>query len=168
MMNRYFLDFTISSILTNKTKNFFIMFMLALLIFIVSVLFFISSSIKYELNQALEVTPDIIVQKNIGKRQRDIKIDKLYKILDINGVTSITPRVWGYYKFDFANVNFSIIGLDKFDYDYNGELEKIAEKFDVDKKHTMIVGEGVYNILKKSYYKKYFNFVTPNGIKKYI
>jgi len=164
VINRYFLEFGLTTLYINKTKNLFIAGVLTFLVFLVMSFMFISSSIKYELKTVSSSMPDIIVSKTIASKQRDIELDYIYKILDIKGVKDVIPRVWGFYRFDKAGVNFTIIGLDNFDYDYIKPLKRIAKLYNFnDLNSSMIVGEGVKKILDKAYYKDEFSFITPKN-----
>ena len=162
-MNRYFLDFTIASLLIYKKRNLFILFMLTLLIFVSSSILFVVSSLKQELIEAAEEVPQIIVQKRVGGRMQDIKTDKILQLVSIEGVERVVPRIWGLYRFDRFGVSFSIVGVDRFDYDYLQALRDAAKLLKKEPKDGMIVGQGVYAALLKSYYKDSFNFLLPEG-----
>ncbi len=163
-MNRYFLDFTIASLFVYKKRNLFILLMLTLLIFLSASVLFIASSLKEELLQAAKESPQIIVQKRVGGRLHDIEMSKILSLVAIEGVERAVPRIWGLYRFDRAGVSFSIVGIDRFDYDYLQELGNAAKLLAGDPKDGMVVGQGVYEILQKSYYKEYFNFLLPEGV----
>ena len=163
-MNRYLLEFVFSSLFINKSKNFFIFFILSLLIFLVSSMFFITSSLQNQQNSLISSMPDIVVQKVVANKQKDISLDVMYKILDIKGVSGVVPRIWGFYYFDKKDVYFSIIGIDKFDYKYITDLKKIADLKEFDSlEDSMIVGSGVYKVLKESFYDKYLNFMLSDS-----
>ena len=137
--------------------------MLTLLIFLSSSVLFIASSLKKELIEAADEVPQIIVQKRVGGRMQDIKTDTILQLVSIEGVERVVPRIWGLYRFDRLGVSFSIVGIDRFDYDFLGELRGAAKLLEKDPKNGMVVGEGVYDALQKSYYKNYFNFLLPEG-----
>ncbi len=164
-MNRYFVEFALSSLRIEKIKNIFIGMMLSLLVFLLGSVLFISSSIRYELTSAASELPEIIVQKKIAAKQVPFKIDAIYPLLNIAGVSTVVPRVWGMYRFDQTGEYFSVIGIDRYDYKYIKALDSIANIFlkKDSKDATMIVGQGVYTRLKERYYTKYFNFITPDG-----
>lgn len=161
-INIYFIEYALNSILCDKYKNFFITSVFSILIFLLASIFFVAHSIKYELNSTLANLPQIIVQNIKGGRTE--LIDKKYvdKILSINGVSDAVDRVWGYYYFEKAGVNFTLVGIDEFDAKYTDTLSKIAQNFQFDS-DSMLIGQGVGNILDKNYYKEYFNFIKPNG-----
>ena len=127
---------------------------------------FISSSIKKELFITLESLPQITVQQFQAGRHTNIELSRVDKLLKINGVQSAIPRVWGYYYFEKAGVNFSVIGIDQFDKQYKESFERVVQSVDFDelfKNSSMVVGEGVKRVLTQNYYKNYFNFIKPSG-----
>lgn len=165
-INHYMIGFAINSILRRGVKSFFTLFIFTALIFLLSSILFISNSIKEELNMTLKSLPQVIVQKIQAGRHANIEIKRVDKLLELHGVKSAVPRTWGYYYFQRAGVNFSVVGIDSFDKQYKKSFEKITEDIDFDKlsqNSSMIVGAGVKKVLSENYYKEYFNFVKPDG-----
>ena len=169
-INLYLIEYAINSLLRQKFKNGFILIIFTLLITLLASIFFISNSIKYELNSTLKSLPEITVQKLKAGRHYDINIDTLDEIINIAGVEDAIPRVWGYYYFENSGVNFSIIGIDEFENQYKESLNTIIKQNTFSKAYEknsnedfMIVGNGVKKILNENYYKEYFNFIKPNG-----
>ncbi len=169
-INLYLLEFAINALLRAKAKNISILVIFTLLVALLSSIFFISNSIRYELETTVDSLPEIIVQKVKGGREYNIEIDRVDNIIEINGVQSAIPRVWGYYYFANAGVNFSIIGINQYEEQYKDSLEKLTDKIDFDETNSSIlVGAGVREIMKQNYYSSYFNFIKPNGkLKKMI
>ncbi len=166
-INLYIIEYAINSLLSQKYKTFFVTSVLTALVFLLSSLFFITNSIKYELNSTIEALPEITVQKIKAGRHYDIDVSVVDEILEITGVESAIARVWGYYYFENAGVNFSIIGLDEYEEQYKNSFVKVAKELDFSKP-SMIVGVGVKKIMDKNYYKEYFNFIKPNGTLKKV
>src|SRR3989339_841458 len=166
-INLYIIEYAINSLFSQKYKTFFVTSVLTALVFLLSSLFFITNSIKYELNSTIEALPEITVQKIKAGRHYDIDISVVDEILEITGVESAIARVWGYYYFENAGVNFSIIGLDEYEEQYKNSFVKVAKELDFSKP-SMIVGVGVKKIMDKNYYKEYFNFIKPNGTLKKV
>jgi len=163
-LNKYLIEFAINSILRDKTKNIFIFIVFSLLIFILSSVFLVTSSLQKELNLTADSLPDIIVQKMSAGRISAINTDIADEILQIKGVTNAIPRVWGYYYFENAGINFSVVGIDQFETQYKNSLKQITQQYDFsDLDDFMIVGKGVKKVLEQNYYKDYFNFIKPNG-----
>ena len=163
-INHYLIGFAISSLIRRGAKSFFTVFIFTALIFLLASILFISNSIKNELFITLKSLPQITVQKLQAGRHTNMNIKRVDELLKLNGVQSIIPRVWGYYYFAKAGVNFSIVGIDSFDKQYKKSFEDIVNRNDFDTlRDSMIVGNGVKQTLSKNYYKEYFNFVKPNG-----
>lgn len=164
-------EFAIHSLLRRGAKNIFITIIFTLLIFVLSSVFLITGALKNELLGTLEALPEVIVQKIIAGKQKDIEVQRSDQILQIPGVEDAIPRVWGYYYFEPQGANFSIIGIELYENQYKQVLSDIAVQFD-DKLSSdtpsMIIGSGVYEALLSSYYEDFFLFVKPDGDSKKV
>ena len=161
-INLYIIEYAVNSLLRQKYKTLFLTFVLTALVFLLSSVFFITNSIKYELQTTVDSLPQITVQKIKAGRHYDIDVSAIDDILAITGVSSAVARVWGYYYFENAGVNFSIVGIDEYEEQYKDSFKKVAKELDFTK-DSMLVGEGVKKIMDKNYYKDYFNFIKPDG-----
>jgi len=151
-INFYLLEYSIGHILRYRYKNLFTFISMSLLVFLLSSLFFISNSIKYELNQTLDQLPDIIIQNQKAGIKSLIDESLVYDILEINGVRDVKSRVWGYYTFKKAGINLSLVGVDEFD----------LKSQDINTS-SVLVGQGVREMFDKYYYHDYFNFIKEDG-----
>lgn len=169
-INFYLIEYAINALLRQKYKSFFITTILTLLIFLLTSIFFITNSIKYELNSTVDALPQIIVQKIKAGRHYDIDVDAQKDILEITGVIDAVARVWGYYYFKNAGVNFSIVGVDEFENQYKNSLSNIVKsaKLGDSTDSFMVVGNGVKKMMTQNYYKEYFNFIKPDGTLKKV
>lgn len=170
-INLYLIQYAINSILRQKSKSLFITIIFTMLTFLLTSIFLITHSIKYELDLTVDSLPQIIVQKIKAGKSYDIETNVVDKILEISGVTDAIARVWGYYYFENAGVNFTIVGLDQYEKQYKNSFENIIEKFDIDElsaNSSMLVGASVKRIMKQNYYQKYFNFIKADGTFKKI
>lgn len=170
-INIYLIEYAINSLLRQKLKNTFILIVFTLLTTLLTSVFFISNSIKYELNSTLKSLPDITVQKLKAGRHHSINIELVDDIINIAGVEDAISRVWGYYYFENAGVNFSIVGIDEFENQYKDSLNKVIKENDFSKaldNSSMIIGAGVKKILDENYYNEYFNFIKPDGTFKQV
>jgi len=170
-INIYLIEYAINAILRQKYKSFFVTTVFTLLTFLLTSVFFITNSIKHELDATVDALPQIIVQKIKAGRHYDIDADILDNLLEIAGVSDAVARVWGYYYFENAGVNFSVVGVDQFENQYKESFNKIVKKFDFDKLEadsSMVVGVGVKQIMLENYYTKYFNFIKPDGTLKKV
>ncbi|MCX6076096.1 MAG: FtsX-like permease family protein [Campylobacterales bacterium] len=169
-INIYLIEFAINAILRQKYKSLFVSIVFILLTFLLTSVFFITNSIKYELNSTVDALPEIVIQKTEAGRQQNIDVAEVDKILAVKGVSDAIARVWGYYYFENAGVNFSIVGVDKFENQYKSSLAKIVDTFDLGEADSplMAIGKGVHAIMQKNYYKEYFNFIKSDGTLKKV
>ncbi|MDD5156590.1 FtsX-like permease family protein [Sulfurimonas sp.] len=161
-MNFYIVEYAINSLIRQKYKTFFVVLVLSTLVFLLASLFFITNSIKYELSATVNSLPEIIVQKTKAGRHYDIDVSAVDEILDIAGVESVSARVWGYYYFENAGVNFTLVGIDEYEEQYKNSFKSAVQKLNF-KTSSMLVGIGVKKIMRNNYYKEYFNFIKPDG-----
>jgi len=164
--NFLLLDYAIRSLMRRFGKSFFIFFILSLLIFVLASVLMIAEAIKLELGTTLKTLPQITLQRFIAGKQSDVPLERVEELLDIEGIMAVTPRVWGYYYFKPAGVNFSIVGIDAYEEQYSKTLSNLTQRFDIkllEKENGMIVGEGVQKILSENYYTEFFNFITSEG-----
>jgi len=162
-INLYLLEYAINSLLRQRYKNIFIISILTFLIFLLTSIFFITHAIKSELQYTVDSLPQITVQKLISGKHYDIEVQRLDKILTITGVNDATARVWGYYYFANAGVNFTLIGIDQFEKQYKNSLQKLVQSSVEFDESNAYVGQGVYEIMRKNYFNEYFNFILPDG-----
>lgn len=163
-INLYLFEFSINSLLRQKTKNIFILGLFTILIFLVSSIFQISNGLKNELLNTIETLPQITIQQQKAGRTVFIEQKRIDELLQINGVSYASGRIWGYYYFANKDVYFTIIGIDQFEEQYKKNFEDITQKYNFDSmQNGAIVGSGVRKILQESYFNDYFNFIKPNG-----
>ena len=169
-INLYLIEYAINAILRQKAKSFFIVFVFSILTFLLTSVFFITTSLKYELDATVDSLPQIIVQKIKAGRHYDIDEEVVDTLLEIEGVEDVISRVWGYYYFANVGVNFSVVGLDEYEKQYKNSFDKIVKKVEFHKgeKSFMVVGRGVQKSMNESYYKEYFNFIKPDGTLKKV
>ena len=165
-INLYLFEYSLSAIFRQKTKNISILIIFTLLIFLQSSMFFISKSMQEELKATVKSLPDITIQRMEAGRHSNIPVNRINDLLEIPGIEFASPRVWGYYYFENAGVNFTVLGIDEFEKQYKQSLETIVDKNDFSQallENSMIVGSGVKKILNENYYKEYFNFIKSDG-----
>ncbi len=165
--NLYITEYAINSLSRQRYKTLFIYMVLSALIFLLSSLFFITNSIKHELYSTVNSLPEITIQKIKAGRQDEIGVEAVDEILQISGVQSAVARVWGYYYFENAGVNFTLVGIDEYEEQYKESLKDVAGQLDFESS-SMMIGEGVKRVMDRSYYKEYFNFIKPDGTMKRV
>ncbi len=106
------LEFTLASLLRRKGRNFSLLAMYLLVIFMLASLLFFVTALKREAAIILNDAPDMIVQQLVAGRQDLVPVAYAGEIARIRGVTAVKPRVWGYYYDAFNGANYTIIADD--------------------------------------------------------
>lgn len=166
-MNLKLIDYGLQSLWRRFWKRFTVIVIFTLLVFLLVSVFSITASIKKELGITLHALPELIVQKMSGGRQTFIAADRAYEIATIPGVETAIPRVWGYYHFAGADVNFSVIGqdpdLESYKQKYTDLFVMNAAVIDTLTGPYFIAGQGVLAIMEKHYFKNNFTFISDGG-----
>jgi ABC-type lipoprotein release transport system permease subunit len=149
-----------------KSRHIGVIIISVVIIFLLSSVLFISSSIQHSISITLNKQADFTITKIQGLKSVDTPIEWIDKISTIDGIADINPRVYGRYQFNPKGKSFLIIGVDFFDEINQKDLKNIIENIDLKdffKNDNMIVGDGVKNFMNNHFYKDSFSFKTPNG-----
>jgi len=106
------LDFTLSSLLRRKGKNFSLLTMYLLVIFMLASLVFFVTALKREAAILLRDAPDMVVQRLVAGRQDLVPTGYADLIASIRGVNGVRPRLWGYYYDGLNGANYTIVADD--------------------------------------------------------
>lgn len=106
------LEFTLASLLRRRGKNLALLTMYLLVVFMLASLMFFVTALKQEATALLSNAPDMVVQRLMAGRQDLIPERHIAEIAAIRGVTSVTPRLWGYYYDPLNGANYTIIASD--------------------------------------------------------
>jgi ABC-type lipoprotein release transport system permease subunit len=114
-LNRHsnILDFALSSLLRRKTKNISLLVVYTLIVFVIASLIFFVQALKHEAAQVLKEAPDMVVQRMIAGRHDLIPAGYGEQISAIRGVTSVSPRLWGYYYDQVFGANYTLLVPEK-------------------------------------------------------
>ncbi len=161
------LKFNYLSLMLFKDKNryFALSIVSILVVFLLSSILFISSSIKGTLLNSIKNQPDFIIQKIIAGESSFAPMSWQDKLIEIPGVSSVNARVYGRYSLENKK-SILIIGVDFFDEQTNKDIKKLIENINLKeflKEDSMIIGKGVSNYLKEHFFNDSFNFLTPKG-----
>ncbi|MDA8428009.1 MAG: FtsX-like permease family protein [Geobacteraceae bacterium] len=110
-LNRHgnILDFAISSLLRRRSKNFSLLVVYTLIVFVIASLIFFVQAMKREAGLLLKEAPDLVVQRMIAGRHDLIPDRYKEQIGAIRGVTAVTPRLWGYYYDQVFGANYTLL-----------------------------------------------------------
>ncbi len=106
---RYIIDFTLSSLLRRKVKNFGLLALYTLIVFILASVMFFTYSIKKEAALILKGSPEIIVQKVMAGRHELFPASHIEALQKIRGVAAVRPRLWGYYYDSYVGANYTLL-----------------------------------------------------------
>ena len=165
-MNSSFLHFLTLQLFKERSKHLSIVIISVLLIFLLSSVLFISSSIRFSLEETLKAQPDFVIKRLQGGVAIPAPLSWSDELLDIYGVTKVTPRVYGRYFFKDKEKSFLIVGIDFFEEQSQKNLEKLIDNIDLKaflKGKQMLLGDRVKRYLEEHFYKNEYNFLTPKG-----
>ena len=103
------LDFTLSSLLRRKGKNFSLLVLYMTVVFLLSSLLFFVSALKREASLILKDAPDMVVQRLVAGRQDLIPQNYVTGIESIRGVSGVSSRLWGYYYDTLNGANYTVM-----------------------------------------------------------
>ena len=126
-----FWHFLTLQLLKERSKHLSVIMISMLILFLLSSVLFISSSIRYSLEETLKAQPDFVVSRMQGGILVPAPIAWTDEILDIYGVSKLTPRVYGRYFFEAKEKSFLIVGIDFFDEQSHKRLQKLIYKTDI-------------------------------------
>ena len=166
MNNNAFLHFLTLLLFKQKGKHIGAVLISVIIIFLLSSVLFISSSLQSTLLGTLESQSDFTVSRVQAGKAINTPSDWLDKVLEINGVSQVSPRVYGRYFFAPREESFLVVGVDLFDEQSGKEFQSLVKGLDLKSflsTDSMLVGEGVKAFLSEHYYKEHFSFKTPEG-----
>lgn len=106
---RHITDFTLSSLWRRKGKNAILIIVYTAVIFLLASVILFTHSLKKEAAYTLQDAPELIVQRMMGGRHDVIPVAYAEKIKKITGITTATPRLWGYYYDAIVGANYTVM-----------------------------------------------------------
>jgi ABC-type lipoprotein release transport system permease subunit len=104
------LDYGLLSLWQKKGRNFCVFLIFSGVIFFLASFQFMSSSLTRTAELLLETVPDITVQQLSAGRQVSLSDNSLSQLDTVFGISSVQPRVWGYYFDESNGANYTVIG----------------------------------------------------------
>ena len=161
-----FINFLFLLIIKHKTKHISIFIISSLLVFLISSVMFISTSLQKEIYSTLESQSDFIIQKVKAAKTVDIPNEWIDDFEDINAIANLQQRVYGQYYYQPSNQYFTIVGIDLFEDSANKNINILLKSLDIEsflKKDSMIISQGVKNVFDKFHYFDNFEFKLYNN-----
>jgi len=166
MNSNAFWHFLTLQLIKERSKHLSVIFISMMILFLLSSVLFISSSIRFSLEETLKVQPDFVVSRIQGGTAVPTPVKWSDELLDIYGVSQVTPRVYGRYFFEPKRKSFLLVGVDFMEEQSHQKLQTLIDKTDIKaffEGKQMLVGQGVKDYLETHFYKDAYNFLTPEG-----
>lgn len=106
-------DYAFGSLRRNLWKNVGVVFVFALVIFMVASFSLMTTGLKNSAAHLLQSVPDITVQQMSVGRQVGLKQESVESLNQIYGIKEIRTRIWGYYFDPDNGANYTVIGDDR-------------------------------------------------------
>lgn len=164
MPNRAFIDFAWKMLLKNKSDHIFSFGIFFIIVFILSSVLFLSSSLKNMELLIAKNQPQILVQNNKGGKPSPISDAHIYEISQIKGIKSVIPRVYGDYFFVQSGKKFQIVGVDFFAKHSDAMVEKyFKSQISQANQNVIFVGRALKNELNFRNFKEKIGLYTYSG-----
>ncbi|MDO9264077.1 MAG: hypothetical protein Q7U02_08925, partial [Desulfosalsimonadaceae bacterium] len=105
-------DFMLSSLVRRKKKNAALILVYTLMVFLLASVLFFTHALREEASLILKEAPEMIVQRLTAGRHELIPVAYADTIRAINGVISVTERLWGYYYDPTADANYTLMAVE--------------------------------------------------------
>ncbi len=161
-----FLHFLTLLLFKQKSKHIGAVLISVIIISLLSSVLFISSSLQQTLMTSLDKQADFTIARVEAGRPINTPIEWIDSMLEINGVSKVSPRIYGRYFYEPRGNSFLVVGVDFFDEQSSRELSKLIDGIDLKEflsKDNMLVGEAVSSFLTNHYYKNDFSFKLKDG-----
>ena len=109
MTNNAFWHFLTLQLFKERSKHTSVIVISVMILFLLSSVLFISSSIRFSLEETLKVQPDFVVSRVQGGSAVPTPMDWSDELLDIYGISKVAPRVYGRYYFTLNEKSFLIV-----------------------------------------------------------
>ncbi len=165
MKTSTFLNFLFLLIYKHKSKHIAISLISILIVFLISSVLFISSSVQKEVFTTLDAQSDFVIQKINSGKIVNTPNSWIDDFRNINGIENIQQRVYGQYFFEPSKKYFTIVGVDLFEDSTNKKIKELLKMLDIQEfleKDSMIIGNGVNEVLKKFHYFNDYSFKLHN------
>jgi ABC-type lipoprotein release transport system permease subunit len=104
-------DYALGGLNRRLGRNLVVVFVFALVIFMVASFSLTTTSLKHAAGRLLTTVPDITVQQMSAGRQVAFSAEAIRELDSIFGIRSVQPRVWGYYFDENNGANYTVIGV---------------------------------------------------------
>jgi len=112
--HKYFLDFTLSSLMRRKGKNLSLVLLFASIVGLLTAVLFFAGAVRGEAQRVLAGAPEMIVQRMVAGRHELIPLAYIERIKGIRGVAKAEGRLWGYYYHPASRANYTVMATEAY------------------------------------------------------
>jgi ABC-type lipoprotein release transport system permease subunit len=166
-----FVYFTGLQLLAHKARHLGILIVTTVIVFLMSAVLFVSSSIEVTIGKAMAAQPDFVVSRLQAGESVVTPLEWVDRIGTLEGVLDLSSRVYGRYFYAPNGQSFLVMGIDLFASQSHAALRQILNEADLKPLATspgMLIGEGVREFLEAHHYHDSFHFKTPQGALKRV
>lgn len=102
-------DYTLAALSRRRGKNFALVAVFSLVVFVVASAMLFSTALKREADVVLQTAPELIVQRMVMGRHEMIEADAVETLAAIRGVKSAKGRLWGYFYDATSGANYTFM-----------------------------------------------------------
>ena len=106
---KYLLDYTLAALLRRKTRNFGLLLVYTLLVFLFASALLLGQGLRREAAVLLQDVPEVIVQRLTAGRHDLLPVAWLDSLRRIRGVGAVQGRLWGYYYDPAVKANYTLM-----------------------------------------------------------
>ncbi len=106
---KYLLDYTLAALLRRKTRNFGLLLVYTLLVFLFASALLLGQGLRREAAVLLQDVPEVIVQRLTAGRHDLLPVAWLDSLQRIRGVGAVQGRLWGYYYDPAVKANYTLM-----------------------------------------------------------
>lgn len=110
---RYFIDYTLGTMMRHKGKSLGLLSVYTMIIFILASVMLFSHAMRSEAVALLADSPEIVVQRIQAGRSVMVPADYLQRIGKLRGVTEKRGRLWGYYYDPAVKANYTVMASEQ-------------------------------------------------------
>ncbi len=162
-----FFNLTTLLLFKHRSRHLAIFLISTLLIFLLSAVLLVTTSIRTSTEAKLQHSSDFIVQKLHAGHPVDVIGEWLKSIASIRGVSALKGRIWGAYRLD-NRYSVNILGVDLTDAQTKQNLQHDLPTLNLKTfigKDQMIISPSFAHYLHQHFFDKSFDFFTPKGEK---
>ncbi len=157
-------DYALVSIGRFGWKNISIALIFALLVWLLSSVIFITSSLRYEFQTLAKQTPSLVANKQIAGRYYPLYESDVGALWDMPGIAYAKGRVWGQYYLTLKRTFVTILGLEPYEESYTKNVSKIANMLDNNLSSSIIISKSMKELLKPfTSMSREVSFEKPDG-----